>query len=161
MYAIKCNIVKSNPVNAAKDAHMYVLKNRETLFGIQRPVVRAGVDPLCKKMAIVTFTTRKDVTAFATACKTLQKRGIGLNTGVLANDRLEFEAMETGNRWMALNVHEAAYSDLENMCIVHAINLVILREVTSDCRSLQGVEVSFDPPPARTSAHVLNRLYNR
>lgn len=167
MHAIKCNIVKSNPANAAKDAHVYVLKARDTVFGIQRPILRSDVEPLCKKMAIIAFTSRKDVASFADICNTLQNKGIGLNTGVLESDRLEFQKMERGSHRMTLNVHETPYADLENACIVHAMDLVIFREVTavlgmrSGIQGLQGIEVSYDAPSTLTSIRVLNRLYNR
>lgn len=165
MYSIRCNIVKSNPVNAAKDASIYVLKNRDTIFGIQKPVVRAGVDASCKKMALVTFTSRKDVLSFVRFCGTLQQKGIGLNTGLLQNDVLEFQAMEAGNRWMSLNAVEVPFAEVENMCMVHAIDLVLLRELSVEGRpakrGLQGIEVTYDPPPPAMSVCVLNRVYNR
>ena len=157
---LKCNIIQSNPTNAKGTSNLYVLRHRDTYFGVQRQVLRPNMDPHCRKMMVVSFTDRKDVHTFVTHCRNMQKRKMGLNTGVLCNEAIVWSPMENGDRWLGMDAIQTTYADLENICMLHYLDLLIVRHISTPSRILQGIEITYDMPPPAISMRVLNRLYH-
>jgi hypothetical protein len=128
------------------------------MFGVQKPIVRSSMDPLCRKMVLLSFIDPKDVSTFVTYARILQKKKIGLNTGVLENEHISWAPMQLGDRWMLMDSVKMPFSEIENMCMIHYLDLIIVREMTT--KYLQGIEVTYDLPPPSISIRVLNRLYH-
>jgi hypothetical protein len=169
MYALKCPIIQSNPTyplnhrRGSKDhGIMYTLKHRNTYLGVQKPLVRSGIDPLCQKVSILAFVDKKDVVSFLSFCRWLQKKNIALNTGYIENDALQWHPMKEGDKWMSLEVASLPFAEMENNCMVNYLDLMILQNV--QCRltdwSAQGIEITYDLPPKTIAARILNRLYH-
>jgi hypothetical protein len=144
---IKYNIIPTNNRYYLHHKNLYLLKSRNTYYGVHSENFMTEIDPICSKTAILVFIYKKDAIKFKQILDKQQNTGKTYNR--IVND---FSSkVVSSNSIFPLEIEEIDTDKLRILSYLHFFNLYMINDIIKRNKDIEiyGTEVSTYEYPNR------------
>lgn len=145
---IKYKIVPSNNRFYLHHKKLYLLKSRDTYYGVHSELFLNEIDPLCSKTALVVFIKKSDAVRFKKKLDSEQKSGKSYNRIIENSISNVINSTSISHQ---MDVEEIDIDKLRILCYLHFFNIYIINDIIKINKKiiLYGSEFSTHEYPSR------------